>query len=282
MTDPEFHVRRMAPNEVGLIREWAAAEGWDPGLYDGPAFHAADPEGFFLGLLSETPVGCASAIRYGDGFGFFGQYIVRPPYRGIGYGLDIGRAGLAHLEGRNVGLDGVLDKVRTYERIGFRFAHYTSRYAGIGGGDQPSGLTPLADVPFAAVLKYDSMCFPAPREPFLREWVRLPESIGLAAMAKDMLTGYGVLRKTAAGYKVGPLFADDAETAARLLLGLIAAIPGQPFCIDLPDQTAQPNGGKLLQIFRLNEVFRTARMYTAGEPTFDRARVFGITTLELG
>lgn len=34
----------------------------------------------------------------------------------------------------------------------------------------------------------------------------------------------GVLRKSTSGHKVGPLFADDAETAARLLAGLTAAM----------------------------------------------------------
>jgi hypothetical protein len=91
-----------------------------------------------------------------------------------------------------------------------------------------------------------------------------------------------VLRKSANGYKVGPLFADDPGTAARLLAGLAAAVPGQPFCIDIPDETAQPGGGELVLRFGLTEVFRTARMYTAGVPAFESARVFGVTSLELG
>src|SRR5262249_56164049 len=70
-------VRRMAPGEVGLIRDWADAEGWNPGTHDGPAFLAADPDGFFVGELAGEPVGCLSCVRYGEAFGFFGQFIVR-------------------------------------------------------------------------------------------------------------------------------------------------------------------------------------------------------------
>jgi hypothetical protein len=275
-------VRRMTPGEVGLIRDWADAEGWNPGTHDGPAFFVADPDGFFVGELAGEPVACLSCVRYGEAFGFFGQFIVRPGYRGRGIGVVIGRAGLGHLSGRNVGLDGVLNKVGNYERIGFRIAHHTVRFKGVGAGARPDGLVPLADVPFAEVAAYDAGCFPARREAFLRAWVTLPESLALGAEAGGRLTGYGVLRRSANGYKVGPLFADDPGTAARLLAGLTAAIPGQPFCVDIPDGTSQPGGEELVGRFGLAEVFRTARMYTAGVPAFDPARVFGVTSLELG
>jgi hypothetical protein len=281
-TDPNFVVRVMRPEEVGLIRAWADAEGWNPGAHDGPAFHAADPGGFFVGELGGDPVACVSCVRYGDDFGFLGQYIVRPDCRGRGFGLGVWRAGLGHLAGRTVGLEGVLDQVPNYERSGFRFAHHTVRYTGTGGGARPGGLVPLGGVPFAAVADYDAACFPARREAFLRAWVALPESVGLGAVDGGRLAGYGVIRRASTGYKVGPLFADDAGTAARLLAGLAAAAPGEPFCIDVPDGTAQPAGGDLVRQFGLTEVFRTARMYAAGVPSFDRTRGFGTTSLELG
>jgi hypothetical protein len=245
-------------------------------------FHAADPDGFFVGELAGEPIACLSCVRYGEHFGFLGQYIVRPAHRGRGFGLVIGKVGLAHLSGRNVGLDGVLDKVGSYERIGFRFAHHTIRFAGTGGGTRPDGLVSLRDVPFAAVAEYDAICFPAPREAFLRALVALPESVGLAVWEGGRLAGYGVMRKSANAYKVGPLFADDAGAAAQLLGGLAAAIPGEPFCIDIPDGTVQPAGAELVRRFGLAEVFRSARMYTAGVPPFAAARVFGVTSLELG
>jgi len=132
-------VRRMQLSEVDTIRAWADAEGWNPGTFDGPAFFAADPEGFFLGELAGEQVACVSCIRYGTDFGFLGQYIVRPEYRGRGYGLAVWKAGIEHLAGRNVGLDAVPEQVPNYERSGFRFAHPTVRYSGTGGGNLPRG-----------------------------------------------------------------------------------------------------------------------------------------------
>jgi hypothetical protein len=275
-------VRRLAADDLALIHDWAAAEHWNPGTHDGPAFHAADPDGFFVGLLDGTPVACVSCVRYGAGYGFLGQYIVRPEYRGCGHGLAVWRAGMEHLAGRVVGLEGVLAQVPNYERSGFRVAHHTTRFAGTGGGARPGGLVPLAEIPFERLAAYDTLGFPAPRPAFLRRWAALPESVGLAANTGGRVTGYGVVRRSADGYKVGPLFADDAETATRLLAGLAAAIPGRTYCIDIPDETVQPAGGRLAREFGLAEVFRTARMYRGGPPAFDAPRVFGVTSLELG
>jgi len=143
-------------------------------------------------------------------------------------------------------------------------------------------LIPLGAIPFEAVAEFDATCFPARREAFLRAWVALPESVALGAVEAGALTGYGVLRKATTGYKVGPLFANDVDTAGHLLAGLAAAIPGQPLVIDIPDVTVQPAGDELVRRFGFTEVFRTARMYTAGVPPHCTARVFGVTSLELG
>ena len=43
-----FRVRTMKPEEVPLAVEWAAVEGWNPGLADAPCFAAAAPGGFIL------------------------------------------------------------------------------------------------------------------------------------------------------------------------------------------------------------------------------------------
>ena len=50
--EPEHHeetlmhlqIRSMKPEEIDLALDWAAAEGWNPGLHDAVPFRAADPE----------------------------------------------------------------------------------------------------------------------------------------------------------------------------------------------------------------------------------------------
>jgi hypothetical protein len=60
----------MTRAEIDLGIDWAAAEGWNPGLHDAESFYAADPGGFLVGLLDNEPVGMISAVKYGHSFGF--------------------------------------------------------------------------------------------------------------------------------------------------------------------------------------------------------------------
>ncbi len=270
----------MSRDELDIAVDWAAAEGWNPGLHDADAFYAADPSGFLVGTLDEEPVACISVVTYGDAFGFLGFYIVHPNHRGQGFGLTIWQAGMAYLGSRNVGLDGVVDQQANYERSGFRYAYGNQRYEGAGGGRMPNGVTPLENVPFEQITDYDRACFPAPRDAFLEHWVALPESVGYAVSGSAGLRGYAVLRRCRTGHKVGPLFADDAGTAAKLFAALRAAVPGEPLFLDVP----LPNAAavSLAETNDMQPVFETARMYTGGEPDIDLGRVFGVTTFELG
>ena len=281
-TDSPFTVRRMRADELDLIRAWATREGWNPGVHDAAAFYAADPHGFFVGELAGEPVACVSCVAYGDEFGFLGQYIVRPDARGRGYGVKTWAAGMAHLGGRNVGLDGVLNQQANYERSGFRFAHQNIRHEGTGGGSVPAGVVPLSAVPFDQVVAYDRTCFPAARPEFLRRWITLSDSAAFGVVGDGELRGYGVIRRSTDGNKIGPLFADDVRVAERLLRALWATASGSRVCIDVPDTTANPLAEGLAQTFGTRELFRTARMYTRGIPPAASSRVFGITTMELG
>ncbi len=281
-TDAPFTVRRMRADELGLIRAWATQEGWNPGVHDAAAFYAADPQGFFVAELAGDPAACISCVAYDDEFGFLGQYIVRPDARGRGYGVRTWAAGMAHLGIRNVGLDGVLDQQANYERSGFRFAHQHIRHEGDGGGSVPSGVVPLSTVPFDQVVAYDRTCFPAERPVFLRRWVTLPDSAAFGVVGDGGLRGYGVIRRSVDGHKVGPLFADDRPVAERLLQALWATASGSRVCIDVPDATTNPMAEGLARMFGTRELFRTARMYTRGIPAVASSRVFGITTMELG
>ena len=79
----------MRPEEISIAVDWAAAEGWNPGLADAACFAAADPEGFLIGELDGAPAATVSCVNYGASFAFLGFYIVREDLRGRGYGLRI-------------------------------------------------------------------------------------------------------------------------------------------------------------------------------------------------
>jgi GNAT superfamily N-acetyltransferase len=280
MTVTDFDIRTMTPADLDLAVEWAAREGWNPGLHDAEAFRAADPDGFLMGWLGSEPVGCVSVVAYGETFGFLGFYIVRPEFRGRGYGLRIWRAGMDRLADRNIGLDGVVAQQDNYRRSGFRYAYANERFEGIGGGVPPGGVVDLTVVSFKQISDYDSAIFRVPRESFLKGWIAPVGGHALGVVKGRELVGYGVMRPCRKGHKIGPLFADTPEIADCLFNNLIAEVSGETVYLDVP----RPNAAAVALVKRhgMNSVFETARMYTREDPGVPVERVFGVTTFELG
>lgn len=277
------HVRTMTRPELELAIDWAAAEGWNPGLHDAECFRAADPGGFLVGLVGDEPVAAISAVRYRRSFGFLGLYIVKPKYRGRGFGMQVWNAAMEYLAGRTVGLDGVVAQQENYKKSGFTLAHKNVRYQGTGGGSLPAdaAVVPLASVAFGELLAYDRSFFPDERSRFLRAWIDQPQTTGLAILHAGRLGGYGVMRTCRQGYKIGPLFAESPELADRVFRCLRAGVPpAEPIYLDLPASNAAAVA--LAQRHGMTPVFETARMYRGSIPDLPLDRLFGITTFELG
>jgi GNAT superfamily N-acetyltransferase len=270
----------MLRSELDLAIEWAAREGWNPGLGDAEAFFATDPHGFFLGVLDDEPIGSISAVAYDDRFGFIGLYIVRPEFRGRGFGRRIWDGAVAYLGERTIGLDGVVAQQPFYGRSGFRLAYRNVRQQGVGGGDAPRGLVDLRTVPFARVEAYDATCFPAPRPAFLKSWIAQAGAAALGVVNEGELAGYGVVRPCRADFKIGPLFAGSAEIADALFRGLAAHAAG-PLYLDTPEVNPAA-ATALAERYGMRPIFETARMYTKGAPEVAHDRIFGVTSFELG
>jgi hypothetical protein len=279
----DYQIRTISREEMVIPIEWAAAEGWNPGLHDADSFYAADPQGFFMGLLDGEPISSISTVAYSPSFGFLGFYIVKPGYRGQGYGIQIWNQALKHLPTQNVGLDGVLAQQENYKKSGFKFAYRNIRFEGVGIKDiQPgTGVLPLAQITFEQLIAYDSRIFPAGRPAFIKPWIRQPDSLAVGVVESGKLQGYGVARKCRKGYKVGPLFADDGEAAEAIFQNLLGyAGEGVPVFLDVPE--INPGALSIAERYAMRPMFETARMYTKAQPDAPYDKVYGVTTFELG
>lgn len=278
----EFAVRPIRPGELELVLEWARQEGWNPGLDDSLAFYDADPSGFFVGVLGEVPVGSISVVKYGDTFAFLGLYIVHPDFRGRGYGKAIWNAGMASAEGRSIGLDGVVAQQDNYRKAGFEEAYKTVRYGGVIS-DLPKStlIAHTVSDKLDGLLRYDATIFPAPRPSFIASWCTARKDRRTAIVRKSgKIRGYGTIRRCYEGYKIGPLFASDADSAASLLAILAPEAKGATIFIDIPSDNRDAIA--LAEGMGLKPVFETARMYRGAAPVVPLRSVFGVTTLELG
>ncbi len=273
-------IRRMKRVDLERVLDWAADEGWNPGVCDAGPFLAADPDGFFIGEIDGRPVGAVSAVAYDEHFGFGGLYIVRPEFRGQGHGRELVKVVFQYLEGRNIGIDGVVVMEANYRTLGFRTAYRHVRHEVIAKPAAAAGPVELGQISFDQLVDYDARLFSTRRPQFLRSWIAQPGTTALGHMRDDRLIGYGVLRRCRKGHKIGPLFADDPQVAEEIFQGLSAAAPGELVYLDIPD--ANEAALALAERHGMKPVFETARMYTGVPPKIELNQVYGATTLELG
>jgi len=281
------------------MAEWAAAEGWQPGVGDIDALYAADPTGFFVGKFEGQLAAMASVVTYSSGYAFAGFYIVRPDLRQRGLGHAIGdvvfrEVGLNDLV---VGGDGVPAQVETYEGLGFVLAHWTDRWGG-EAADIVEALRDSAEISVEPlkmsgtmrdlVHAFDSAHVPAPRPRFVDAWYAThPDRHSLVVMDGDVIVGIASVRPTIPdGARIGPLFASDPRVAAALLRECAKlARPwlddlGGQLCLDIP----APNTDARLIAERagMTPGFRCARMYRGGMPELPLSHIYGNTSFELG
>lgn len=284
MADSSLAIRALRDGEVALAIDWAAAEGWNPGVRDAETFAAADAGAFIGGFLGAEPVAVVSAVRYGATFGFLGFYIVAPAHRGRGFGLQVWQVAIRRLAGRTIGLDGVLEQEATYRRSGFEPAFHSVRFAGVAPRQLATGpgVVDLAGVPLDALLAYDRRFFPADRTRFLTAWVRQPDAVARAVLDDDGApAGYAVRRACRSGHKIGPLFANTPALADALLRSVTADLgPADEVFLDVP--LTNPDGVALAERHGMTPAFETVRMYAGPEPELAIDRTYGITSFELG
>jgi hypothetical protein len=276
----------MRRDEAEALGEWAADAGWNPGLRDIDVAWQYDPTAFIALRRGETLIGGGAIMAYGRAAGFMGLFILRPEWRQQGLGRVLWHERLRRLRARldpdtPIGMDGVFEMVPFYAAGGFRQLHRDLRFEGVAeGGAADPVVESLPAVPPAAIAAYDAAVTGIVRPEYLAAWLGVPGGHGVALRDAGRLVGYGFARPCRSGVKIGPLLADTPAAAERLLGSLLAALPGVPVALDVPE----PNAAALAMVRARGwrEAFGCARMESGGTLPVDLARVFGVTSFEFG
>lgn len=278
--------RQATRDEFNLAVQWASDEGWNPGLGDADIFWNTDPNGFVCAEHQGEVIATGSVVNYAGAFGFMGFFIVRPDLRGQGIGRDFWfwrrDLLLSRLHsGAAIGMDGVFAMQDFYAKGGFVFSHRNLRMEGTGkSGEVDNSLVALNTLPLETVAAYDREHFGFARDSFVKAWIEPQGGLALGAVEGGQLSGMGVIRPCGLGFKIGPLFANDLETADKLFVSLSGHVAGQPVYLDIPENN--PDAVQLAKRHGLEEVFGCARMYHGPAPALPWQTIYGITTFELG
>lgn len=260
--------------EVSTVLDWAADEGWNPGIDDAAAFVAADPGGFFVAEADGAPVAAISVVNHSPEFAFLGLYIVRPDYRGRGIGLALWHHAVDHAETRIIGLDGVPDQQSNYAASGFERAGSTTRYSGDVGTqvDPEARLAKPEDL--ARLIELEAEASGIAKPAYMAAWFTNTSNRVTFGSPNGLVT----IRRCRVGAKIGPLVAADNGVALRLIRHAAGAFDG-PVILDVPAQSAPL--ARLCTAQGMIPSFETARMYRGGRIT-GSGTVYAVASLELG
>jgi GNAT superfamily N-acetyltransferase len=287
-------IRPMCREEFDVLVEWAAAEGWNPGLRDAETFWRADPEGFVAVERDGALAAGGSIVSYGGLYGFMGFFIVRPDLRGRGIGRwlwhERKRLLRARLRpGAPIGMDGVFAMQHFYAAGGFALEHRELRFesaAASGPVDRSShtahrvAISPIGSALMDQAIRYDAPHFPAPRAEFMRRWLSQPGALPVAALDGGTVTGIAMARPARTGMRVGPFFADTPAVAEALLMHILDACAGVPVHVDVPERN--PDAMALVERLGMRQVFGCAKMTIGNPPSLPWHRIYGVTSFELG
>ena len=283
-------IHTMSLSDLELLLDWAASEGWNPGLDDAKAFHAADPQGYLMVCQDTQPAACISVVKQGTSHGFLGLYICAPEFRGHGHGWTAWKAGIDYLAGRTIGLDGVVEQQDNYRKSGFDFIYRNIRFTGstevltTGASlklNPQYKMSACSSRDLPQLLAMDRAVSGIDRECFMRSWLAGDATRHtVVCQHNNSIVGFGTIRECVRQFKIGPVICDDEVIANQLICSLVERVNAQTITLDVPEP--HQRAMDLAVTIGLQPVFETARMYRGQAPIIHLNQIFGITTLELG
>lgn len=195
--------------------------------------------GWGISLADGTLAASTLVMPYGR-FSWVSMVLVLPEQRRRGFATRLLRTALADLARRK--LTPILDATpagrEVYVREGFRDTWGFRRFQldeALASPERASGVRPLRDADWPALLALDARAFGASRERVLRSLAaRLPQA-ALVAEESGALAGYLLGRDGRGARQLGPLVARSAGAARALLAGALARVPA-PVYLDLVDR----------------------------------------------
>lgn len=267
-------------SELSLILDWAAEEGWNPGLDDAETFFATDPGGFFVAVdKQDEPIASISVINHTADFAFLGLYIVRKEFRGRGIGLGLWRHAMQHAGSRTVGLDSVEAQQENYRASGFAYAGATTRFTGRVMERKGRGIRAVEPNEIASLIQMEAAASGVSKPKYLRPWLSGSDNrTTFVKRDQGAISGFCTIRTCQTGAKIGPLVATNVDVARELIAHPATGISG-PISMDVPNTSTAL--AMMCRTMEWQPGFQTARMYKG---VFDASghECFAVTSLELG
>jgi GNAT superfamily N-acetyltransferase len=236
-------IREMTLADIPAGLRLCRASRWNQTERDWRYFLSSAPQGALVAEENGVVIGTVATLPYGP-FAWISMVLVDPEARGRGIGTLLLHRGLALIpEGVAARLDATPAGEVLYRRLGFAGEYGLARWfldrpvtATRPPAARAAGTRPLERRDWPAILDMDLRAFGASRSKFLEHlaheapeyaWVRESKGGGLHGF---LFGRHGHVRE-----HLGPMVADDHETARALLESCLASHAGRPAFLDAPD-----------------------------------------------
>ena len=281
----EFEIRLLAESDVIEAMRLKAAAGWNQTEGDWLRLLRLCPRGCFAATSGNRLVGTTTTTVYGRELAWVGMVLVDPEFRRRGIATALVRAALDGLDAAGVAtvkLDATPEGAPVYEALGFEAELRVERWVGaVGGKSSPEQVAERAHAP-AQIFELDRRAFGADRSELLKAlWTESCVTPAASAEGDGRLRGYALARRGALADYVGPLVAEEAETAVVLLDDVLNCLGAGRVCVDL--NTTYAGGARVLEargFVRQRELIRMCRGVESGAGT--SGIVFAIAGPEVG
>ena len=257
---PTLTIRVMTESDVAFGMALKSAAGWNQVESDWVRFLRCEPEGCFVAEWEGEAAGTATALTYGDRFGWVGMVLVREDFRRRGIGRALLQRAIAHVEARcaTVKLDATAEGKRLYDTMGFGDEYPVERWYGLARRREDTGVRQLAGGGGEwAGEGLEAQAFGADRSVWVRALMRDGRAFALPARRSE---GYAVLHPGTKAWHLGPVVAADPDLAERLIAAALSGIEGEPLFLDVV--TANPSAVAVAEacgLARQREWVRMAR-----------------------
>ncbi|HEX7174788.1 MAG TPA: GNAT family N-acetyltransferase [Pyrinomonadaceae bacterium] len=280
----KFGIRLLEESDVAEAMRLKAAR-WNQTEEDWLRLLRLCPRGCFAATAGVRLVGTTTITVYGRGLAWVGMVLVDPDFRRRGIATALVREALKGLDAAavtTVKLDATPEGAPVYEALGFEAELHIERWVGVVQAKASPAHTAEGAPQPSQILELDRRAFGADRSELLR--ALLEESCVTPAVsmgADGRLRGYALARRGAMADYVGPIVAEEAETAAALLDDVLNRLDAGRVCVDL--NTTYAGGARVLEaqgFVKQRELIRMRRGGRSGAGTSDS--IFAIAGPEVG
>jgi GNAT superfamily N-acetyltransferase len=244
-------------------------------------FAAAVGQGLVLERAGKL-IGTAMWWNYGPAYTTAGMIIVTASAQGGGYGSRLFNGVLEATDGRNVLLNSTEEGLALYERRGFTTWGTVLQHQGwltaAATADARDGIRPASVSDLAAIQAFDERATGMPRPSMVAALADLGDVVVLDRGGR--VAGYAIARRWGRGYVIGPVAAESAQDAKRLILVQLSKLHGQFVRIDV---YAEHGLGDWLEGFGLERVGGATAMVKGRRPASDGpARMYALANQSFG